>query len=105
MLFRSLGFEFYGAAPDFGAFESNFLTTIESALRNTDKLFYPNPVQQIMYFNQQMSSVEIVDIQGKLAYSGQNVHQMNLSAIKTGIYLIKMKIEANIAIIQKFIKY
>ncbi len=101
----NLGFAFYGAAPDLGAFESNFLTTIESPLRNTDQLFYPNPVQQIMYFNQQMSSVEIVDIQGKLAYSGQNVHQLNLSAIKTGIYLIKMKPEANIAIIQKFIKY
>ena len=100
----NLGFAFYGVAPDLGAFESDYLTTVESPETNSERLFYPNPVQQTMYFNQQMSQVEVSDIQGKSIFSGVYVHQLNLSKLKNGLYLIKVKQEDGTSLMQKFIK-
>jgi len=100
----NLGFPFFGIAPDLGAFESEYLTTVTDLKNDGGILFYPNPAQQILYFNHRTSHVEILDIQGKSVYSGENILELNLSALKNGIYLLKVK-EADYDIsVRKFIK-
>ncbi|MFA6580587.1 MAG: T9SS type A sorting domain-containing protein, partial [Paludibacter sp.] len=100
-----LGFTFVGATPDLGAFESNYSTGISSVTNEEQIRFYPNPVQNIMYFSQKANLVEVIDIAGKLILTDRNVNQINLSALQNGIYLIRLKLNENNNLIRKFIKY
>jgi len=100
----NLGFAFYGSAPDFGAFESQYPTAVENPGTDNQTLFYPNPVRQNLYFTQQVQMVEIMDIQGKILLSTEKVQQLNLSELKNGIYLIKVMQADNATVIRKFIK-
>ncbi|MHB9142981.1 MAG: T9SS type A sorting domain-containing protein, partial [Paludibacter sp.] len=100
-----LGFTFVGATPDLGAFESNYSTGISYVTNEEQIRFYPNPVQNIMYFSQKANLVEVIDIAGKLVLTDRNVNQINLSALQNGIYLIRLKLIENNNLIRKFIKY
>ncbi|MDD4970400.1 MAG: T9SS type A sorting domain-containing protein [Paludibacter sp.] len=100
----NLGFSFIGLAPDLGAFESNYSTGLEPENYSQQSLFYPNPVHQNIYFTRQMKSVEIFDFQGKLISSAQQVNQLNLSALKNGIYLLRAKQDNDNSVMQKLIK-
>jgi hypothetical protein len=100
-----LGFTFVGATPDLGAFESNYSTGISYVTNEEQIRFYPNPVQNIMYFSQKANLVEVIDITGKLVLTDRNVNQINLSALQNGIYLIRLKLNENNNLIRKFIKY
>jgi len=100
----NVGFSFYGAAPDLGAFETNYTSAVENPETDSQTLFYPNPVHQNLYFIQQIRSVEIFDIQGKKLLSTGNVQQLNLGALKNGIYLIKIVQSDNATLVRKFIK-
>ena len=100
-----LGFTFVGATPDLGAFESNYSTGISYVTNEEQIRFYPNPVQNIMYFSQKANLVEVIDIAGKLVLTDRNVNQINLSALQNGIYLIRLKLNENNNLVRKFIKY
>jgi hypothetical protein len=100
----NLGFTFYGAAPDLGAFESNYSTGILDAQSDNRLNFYPNPVVNNIYFTQQFKQIEIVDIQGKVVFSTQNVRQIDASALRNGIYLLRLTQENNNFCVRKFIK-
>jgi hypothetical protein len=99
----NLGFSYYGTAPDLGAFESQYTTGI-SDLNVSTASFYPNPVKEILNFTQTVNRVEISDIQGRIIFSDDNVQQLNVSALKSGIYLIKLKQTDNSIIVGKFFK-
>ncbi|OBQ52216.1 T9SS type A sorting domain-containing protein [Tamlana sp. s12] len=66
--------------------------SIDSEQSNTMKL-YPNPVTDYLYIkaSAQVEKVEIYSIQGVLVQKleSKNLHQLNLSELKTGAYLIK----------------
>lgn len=100
---KNLGFAFYGAAPDLGAFESNYTTGIASV--NEQKLhFYPNPVQNTLYFkNQQQGHLEIIDLNGKIVYSGNVEPQLDVHFLKKGMYFIRIVAE-NVNYTNKIIK-
>ena len=100
----NVGFAFYGASPDLGAFETNYTSAVENPQTDNQTLFYPNPVHQNLYFIQQIRLVEIFDIQGIKLLSIGNVQQLNLIALKNGIYLMTIVNSDNKTMIRKFIK-
>lgn len=99
-----LGFAFYGGAPDLGAFESNYTTGISNTKLDNQVNFYPNPMAQNIYFTQLAKSVEIVDVQGKVVFASENINQLNVASLKSGIYLIKLTQTDNDTIVRKFVK-
>lgn len=99
-----LGFAFYGIAPDFGAFESNYSTGIADLKNENQRIFYPGFVKQNIYFNQIKNKIEIMDLQGKMVFTAENRTEINVSGLKSGIYLIKLTDYDNGKIIGKFIK-
>ena len=100
----NLGFAFVGAAPDLGAFESNYSNGFNDISTEEQISFYPNPVQQNMYFSQKASLVEIIDIDGKIVFTAQNTNQTNLSGLHNGIYLIRLKMNEKNILVKRFIK-
>ncbi|AUS04335.1 T9SS type A sorting domain-containing protein [Pseudotamlana carrageenivorans] len=66
--------------------------SIDSEQSNTLKL-YPNPVKDFLYItgSSQVEKVEVYSIQGVLVLKleSQNIQQINLNELKTGVYLIK----------------
>jgi len=62
--------------------------------------FYPNPVQNklTMIGQRNIEQVEIHDLLGKLVFSVRPAHpdyQLELSSLKSGIYLMKISIDGN----------
>jgi hypothetical protein len=100
----NLGFAYVGTAPDLGAFESNYPSYLINSRDDHQQIFYPNPVQQIMRFNATMSSIDIFDIQGNEILTAKNVNQLDVSILKQGMYIIRVKNTDNSISIQKFIK-
>jgi parallel beta-helix repeat protein len=100
---KNLGFTFFGLAPDLGAYESDYSTGITD-LSHQEILFYPNPVRGLMHFNQQIKQVEIIDIEGRIVHNSSHIQQLDLSDLKNGIYLIKLKLIDNSILNRKFIK-
>jgi len=100
----NLGFAFTGPAPDLGAFESRYSTGIPDLSTDEQIVFYPNPVQQNMYFKQHLNQVEIFNFEGKVVFTAENITQINLSSFANGIYLIKVKQPDHSILVRKFIK-
>jgi len=93
---KNLGFAFYGSAPDLGAFESNYTTGMTNPANNT-LLMYPNPVRDILYFNDIPTGIcEILDVNGKLRYSAPAKQQLNVSFLDKGMYFVRIMTEKSI---------
>lgn len=65
---------------------------------NQEMIFYPNPVNHILYFDQVVEQVELMDILGKCIKTDSFVDNINVSGIIPGIYWIRMKIENHYSI-------
>jgi len=87
-----------------GAFESNFSTGLNELSADSQILLFPNPTHDYLNFNQRFTHIEIIDLMGKLVYSANNINQINIQSLLTGIYLIKAKTSNNSILIRKFIK-
>jgi hypothetical protein len=100
----TIGFSFYGAAPDFGAFESDYATEISDTKYNNQLDIYPTLVSQNVFFSQVVKTLEIINIQGKLVFSAENKNQISVASFKSGIYLIKLINTDGGITVRKFIK-
>jgi hypothetical protein len=66
--------------------------------------FYPNPVSDVIHFSSdEMLSVRIFDLNGKQLLAKKIRHELNLSDLKTGIYLLEIIANQNV-IREKLIK-
>ena len=100
-----LGFSFFGTAPDFGAFETNYATDVEEIISENQLILYPNPVNEVLFVkNQQILSYEIVDLQGKIISRGGAVMGIDVSFLPAGFYFLKVKTIANGNMTNKIIK-
>jgi hypothetical protein len=100
----NLGFSYYGATPDLGAFESNYVTSVSNSKYDSQIDFYPTLAIQNIYFSQLAKQVEVIDIHGKVTFTTENKNQINVASLKSGIYLIKL-IDTNGGItVRRFIK-
>lgn len=76
-------------------------TSIETP-KSTSFSFYPNPVKNQLHFNfDQLTRVEIYDISGQKVIDQMVSAQIDLSALKKGIYLIKTENNQTARIIKK----
>jgi hypothetical protein len=61
--------------------------------------FYPNPVQDNIYFNTKSGIASIYDITGKKIFSQSFLSgQINLASLKPGIYVIKLDLGDSVQI-------
>lgn len=54
---------------------------------------YPNPVKDILYFEQEIQKVIIIDVTGKVLSTQNNSTQIDMSAFQNGVYLIVIEQE------------
>ncbi|GGZ86077.1 aryl-sulfate sulfotransferase [Algibacter mikhailovii] len=89
---------------------SNYNCQLLSANRNDFKniTIYPNPVEHNLHLKsiKTIRKVEIYDIFGKLVktYNANNIKTLNVSYLKTGIYLMKLYDGLNYSINERFVK-
>jgi len=78
-----------------------------SKIENLSVSVYPNPVQDLLYFDDinQFNEVLITDISGKEVYKTKSVknHSLDVSSLKTGVYFLKISTEEAL-FVSKFIK-
>ena len=101
----NLGFAFFGTAPDLGAFETQYTTAVLIPENDNQTLFYPNPVKQTLYFqNQVFKYIEIYDLQGKQLLTSPFTTELNVAFLHQGIYFLKVMTNENQYIVKKLIK-
>ena len=84
------------------------LTTEEIAgLKDAEQnkgLIYPNPVKDILNFNEQYQTIAIYGTDGKMVLQANNKANINVSGLQEGIYLLKMETADGKISTQKLIK-
>ncbi|MCK5401389.1 MAG: aryl-sulfate sulfotransferase [Flavobacteriaceae bacterium] len=108
-------------ASNYTAFNGKNLTpgsTIESGenmsgctiLSITDNIFsnisiYPNPIKNILFINARISitKIEVHDLLGRLVKKSKNQDQINLSDLKSGLYILKLYVDGK-SITKRIIK-
>jgi hypothetical protein len=65
--------------------------SIDNRLAQKD-FIHPNPVEKMVYFKEQTGKITIFDLSGKQVFTDTFTSgQMNLSALKQGIYIIRVQ--------------
>lgn len=59
---------------------------------NTFRL-YPNPVKDMIYFDQEVNQITVTDLSGKVLIQENNISNIDLSGFQSGIYLITLENE------------
>jgi hypothetical protein len=77
-------------------YQYNSTLSVDSFENNISVDIYPNPVKNELFINTQLNlkSVEIYDVTGKQILrldDIENDKSINLSSLKKGIYLVKLK--------------
>ncbi|MFV0472577.1 MAG: right-handed parallel beta-helix repeat-containing protein, partial [Paludibacteraceae bacterium] len=99
-----LGFPYHGTAPDLGAFEFAPQTSV-GQISKENPTFYPNPVKDILHFNDMVQKqVEIINADGKIVQKENTTSEINVSYLQKGFYLIRVKSPKKKLIILKMIK-
>ncbi|NRD20880.1 T9SS type A sorting domain-containing protein [Winogradskyella eckloniae] len=98
----------YGSAVDMGAYEFGSSLSIADAEGNiTEVKLYPNPASNIINIisNQvNIKSVGIYDVLGKQVLATTNKKDINVSDLKSGMYIVKIEFENNTRASKRFIK-
>lgn len=113
-----IGIPYSGSAPDIGAFETNKQSGLSQKYK-TDLRFtvFPSPVDEVAYFqfigyNSGVYSIEIVNLMGAIVFKtatdqiaiGANQKEVNLSALKQGIYQCRLMDNEQVISTLKFLK-
>lgn len=100
----NLGFPYFGAAPDFGAFEFEESTALN--FPNYNKLnIYPNPFNdQIFIEAEHILTIEVFDINGNHISDFKTQNNVNLSFLKQGVYFVRIKTADNEIYVNKLLK-
>ncbi len=98
----------YGSAVDMGAYEFGSSLSIADAEGNiTEVKLYPNPASNIINIisNQvNIKSVGIYDVLGKQVLATTNKKDINVSDLRSGMYIVKIEFENNTSASKRFIK-
>lgn len=71
---------------------------------HSNKVFiYPNPVQDVLFLSE-ICNIEIFDLTGKILLKSENVSEINISNLSTGVYFAKISSNKNEVSSFKFIK-
>jgi hypothetical protein len=90
---------------------TNTATTYVGTVLSTDNfekndtlIFYPNPAQNIITFNQEVKTVSIYTLDGKLLNTQLINNQIDLSGFNPGIYLVRGTTNNGISFSEKLVK-
>jgi hypothetical protein len=104
----NVGLSYLGTSPDIGCYEYGITTSI-SELNTGEVIVYPNPCSssfKLNFITNKLKQVELYDNSGKLVHkessNAQNV-EILINNFDKGIYLLKIKIDAN-EFVKKIIK-
>ena len=113
----AVGFEYeYNlmAVYDDGCEETNitWITVEPSSIdENTTEsvLFYPNPVDDVIYMRDDVVAVEIYDLVGKMLENSQkgiwkNVEEIRVTDLESGVYMMRIFTQTGNVVTKKFIK-
>jgi parallel beta-helix repeat protein len=87
-----LGFPFKGAAPDLGAFETDYPTLVADVSDEKTYLF-PNPVKSILFFKTILPEVYLYDLQGNLLCNRENIDSLDVNFLQQGVYLLMFRLD------------
>jgi hypothetical protein len=91
-LFGGYGFDANSDFPnmlnDFWTYDSNTLLNNLNEISLKQVTGYPNPVTDYLYFNEGSFSYEIYNSSGRLTKTGKNAKHVNVTALKSGSYII-----------------
>jgi hypothetical protein len=79
----------------------NYTTIVESSLYPFN--LYPNPVTSVLFFNKNVNTVEVFNINGQKIQEQTNTSKVNFDAISAGIYIVKIQ-DANQIFTRRVIK-
>ncbi len=65
-------------------------TDIEDEVENSGVVLYPNPASSVVNFTEQLASVNIYNISGKLVKVVQDVSNVNIEELPTGLYIVEV---------------
>ena len=84
------------SSEDGGAFKTG--SVVVAGINNIDNTLsiYPNPVQNKLIINGNYSSVDIVDVHGKLVLSSKQIDEVNVSTLADGVYMLNITTERGI---------
>ena len=70
--------------------------TVNSSLydvaESAEITFYPNPTRGKVSFNQAIEKIEVIDLSGKTLQTYENANEINIEALPTGVYHLRMTI-------------
>ena len=71
------------------------MATVETPIKETDVVFYPNPVEDVLHVKtkEKLTSYEIITADGRLVkkadLDGRN-YTIQMQELKTGVYFVKV---------------
>jgi hypothetical protein len=77
---------------------------IEENNPNNTILLFPNPAQNIITFNQEVKTVSVYTLDGKLLNAQLINNQIDLSSFKPGIYLVRGTTNNGVSFSEKLVK-
>ena len=104
-----IGYEFYGIAPDMGCYEFGIPTFIDEQEKN-ESFAFPNPATDVLRLENTSlaKAYTIVDITGKTVlekqFNGQHNTTIDVSALKEGVYFLRVSLQNNHIKVQRFVK-
>ncbi|MBD3903267.1 T9SS type A sorting domain-containing protein [Chryseobacterium sp. Ch-15] len=88
----------YGEVEDYAVKISEFLAVDD--LTSSDLKFYPNPVNDVLNINTTgiIQKVEIYNMAGQNVLSSNEIDksQINMTSLKSGVYIVKITIDGNV---------
>ena len=83
------------------------MNTTETPVKQTDVVFYPNPVSDVLHIKtiEKLTSYEVISADGRLMKQGKFTrnHTIDMSGVATGVYYVKVQGE-NFATAGKIVK-
>ena len=83
---------------DGDAFKTGDATTVGVNDFTSNLSVYPNPVKDVLTIEGNYTSVDIIDVSGKLVLSSEATKNINVKSLADGIYMLNIKTENGIAV-------
>jgi len=83
---------------DGDAFKTGDATTVGVNDFTSNLSVYPNPVKDVLTIEGNYTSVDILDVSGKLVLSSESTKDINVKSLADGVYMLNIKTENGIAV-------
>ena len=83
---------------DGDAFKTGDATTVGVNDFTSNLSVYPNPVKDVLTIEGNYTSIDIIDVSGRLVLSSEATKNINVSSLADGVYMLNIKTENGIAV-------